>query len=307
MFEDIDAEVDRLVVLEGFYTPLPWVPFFPLGEDEDLSSEEEDDEKDLLCKHGLHRKSRSPLTGKFSPMMLEVSSGKGLRWLRQSFIDKAEQKRVEKLYKLWKSILRKESLQKEAIQRESILKQIEDGHITTADGPSQDSALEVLPFENANEIKHGHDHVDGDDDDHENRDGEFPESPNLVEGGEENLEIKEMPDINIQKLTCNKFEVDFGNVLKCRKKRVPVMLYNGGVLPVVHKIDKTLAKSKGFDIQPDKVIVLPGEPNNDKGYALRITFQTESPDLPVGPIHGWVQMNVREVGTRTAKWSFFFE
>lgn len=297
MFEDIDAEVDRLVVLEGFYTPLPWVPFFPLGEDEDLSSDEEEDEKDLLCKHGLHRKSRSPLTGKFSPMMLEVSSGKGLRWLRQSFMDKAEQKRIEKLYKLRKSILRKESLQKEAIQRESILKQIEDGHIT-ADEPSKDSAGEVLPLENANEIKDGHDHVDGDDDhdhDHENRDGEFPESPNLEEGGEENLEIKEMPDINIQKLTCNKFEVDFGNVLKCRKKRVPVMLYNGGVLPVVHKIDKTLAKSKGFDIQPDKVIVLPGEPNNDKGYALRITFQTESPDLPVGPVHGWVQMNVREV------------
>lgn len=293
MFEDIDAEVDRLVVLEGFYTPLPWVPFFPLGEDEDLSSEEEEDEKDLLCKHGLHRKSRSPLTGKFSPMMLEVSSGKGLHWLRRSFIDRAEQKRIEKLYKLRKSILRKESLQKEAIQRESILKQIEDGHVT-ADEPRENSAVGVLPLETANEIKDGHDHVDGDDD-HENRDGEFPKSPNLVEGGEENLEIKEMPDINIQKLTCNKFEVDFGNVLKCRKKRVPVMLYNGGVLPVVHKIDKTLAKSKGFDIQPDKVIVLPGEPNNDKGYALRITFQTESPDLPVGPVHGWVQMNVREV------------
>jgi hypothetical protein len=57
LIEDIDAEVDKLVVLEGFYEPLPYIHFFTLRDDEDLSSNEDEEVKDLMCRHHLHRKS----------------------------------------------------------------------------------------------------------------------------------------------------------------------------------------------------------------------------------------------------------
>lgn len=305
MIEDIDAEVDRLIVLEGFYTPLPYVPFFNLGEDEDLSSEEEEEEKDLMCKHGLHRKSRSPITGKFSPMGMEISSGKGLHWLRESFIDKAEAKRVERLYKLRKSILRKETLRRETMrmeaeQRKETLQLDPDQQrereptVKFANQEEEDSKLPGSPGGGGDS---DHDHDDGHDHDHDHDHGDPDRGPEVSEppGQVGPVEPQEIPDVNIQKLYCNKFEMNFQNVVIGEKKKLSINLYNGGVLPVVFKIDKTAAKSKGFDVQPDKVLVMPGEPDNDRATELHVSFQNSSPKLPVGPVHVWVQMNVREV------------
>lgn len=51
-------------------------------------------DRDLLaCHHHFHRKSRSPLTGKFSPMASE--KGKKLPWNRPSFLDKRNLKLQE--------------------------------------------------------------------------------------------------------------------------------------------------------------------------------------------------------------------
>jgi len=69
-----------------------------------LASEaKEGGEYDLACEHELHRKSRSPLTGKFSPMALE--KGKKLPWNRPSFLDRRNLK------------LQKEKLQYEASRK----------------------------------------------------------------------------------------------------------------------------------------------------------------------------------------------
>lgn len=330
MIEDIDAEVDKLVVLEGFYEPLPYVPFFTLRDDEDLSSEEEEEVKDLLCRHQLHRKSRSPLTGKLSPMALETSTGRSLPWLRQSFIDKNEKKRVEKLYKLRKSIIRKETLAREAIEkkqsffiihRQSSLKNLVE-RMSTLEGEEthelDDEESDKLYNIGGNDhidkdghdLSHDHDHITHEDHDrdhiiyedhdhdhinHKDHDHEFLDSSESDDEIKIDIKPKETPNINIQKLTCNQFELDFENVLVGEKKELSLMLYNGANFPVTFKIDKTRANSKGFNIQPDKILVLPGEPNNDRATKLQISFQNITPKLPLGPIHVWVQMNVKEV------------
>jgi len=306
LIEDIDAEVDKLVVLEGFYEPLPYVPFFTLRDNEDLSSDEDEEVKDLMCRHHLHRKSRSPLTGKLSPMVLETSTGKGLPWLRQSFIDKNEKMRVERLYKLRKSIIKRKTLSREMaskkqsffiIHRQSSLKNLAQvTNMLEGKEMNKDIDEESKKFQDI-EITNDFD-KDDNDPDHTNYEEHDHELLDLQES-DDDMSIdfipKETPDINIQKLTCNQFELDFKNVLVGEKKEMSLMLYNGANFPVTFKVDKTRANSKGFNIQPDQILVLPGEPHHDKATRLQITFQNMMPKLGLGPIHAWVQMNVKEV------------
>jgi hypothetical protein len=47
----------------------------------------------FACHHHYHRKSRSPLTGKLSPMVVE--NGRGLGWNRSSFLDRRHKKLQE--------------------------------------------------------------------------------------------------------------------------------------------------------------------------------------------------------------------
>ena len=309
MIEDIDAEIDKLVVLEGFHTPLSYVPFFTLRDDEDLSSEEEEDIRDDICRHMLHRKSRSPLTGKFSPMLLENTSGQGLPWLRQSFIDRNEKNRVERLYKLRKSILQKESLAKElalsekksffTIHRQSTLinhvKEVvilEEEIVNPLDQETEKlSKIENFDHIDKNDNEHDHEHECEEDINHKDHEHNSLDSLKF----DDELKPKETHEINIQKLTCNQFVLDFQNVLDGEKKTMLLKLFNGATFPVIFKVDKTLANSKGFNIQPDKVLVISGEPDYDKATQLQISFQNTCPKLPLGPVHVWVQMHVKEV------------
>jgi len=306
LIEDIDAEVDKLVVLEGFYEPLPYVPFFTLRDDEDLSSNEDEEIEDLTCKHHLHRKSRSSLTGKLSPMALEISTRKGLPWLHQSFIDKNEKMRVERLYKLRKSIIKRETLSREAlarkqffftIHRQSSLKNI--AKVTnTLEGEEVDKDIyeeskklhDIEVIDDFDKDNNDHDHTNHEEHNHELLDLEEFDDKMSVDS-----KPKETLDINIQKLTCNQFELDFKNVIVGEKKEMSLKLYNGANFPVTFKVDKTRANSKGFNIQPDQILVLPSESHHNKATTLQITFQNMMPKLPLGPIHVWVQMNVKEV------------
>jgi hypothetical protein len=298
LIEDIDAEIDKLVVLEGFHTPLLYVPFFTLRDDEDLSSEEEEDIKDDICRHMLHRKSHSPLTGKFSTMLLEITSVQGLPWLRQSFIDRNEKNRMERLYKLHKSILQKESLAKELALSEKKSFFIIHRQSTLINHVKEVVTLEeeiVNPLDQETESKiENFDHIDKNDNKHDHEHNSL-DSPKFDDELKQDAKPKETHDINIQKLTCNQFVLDFQNVLVGEKKTMLLKLFNGATFPVVFKVDKTLANSKGFNIQPDKVLVISGELDHDKATQLQITFQNTCPKLPLGPIHVWVQMHVKEV------------
>jgi hypothetical protein len=80
---------------------LPWRrPSFFVRRDETRKEQERveaaKEHLDYSCGHHYHRKSRSSLTGTLSPLAMEKK--KGLRWHRRSFLDKAEQRRIARLY-----------------------------------------------------------------------------------------------------------------------------------------------------------------------------------------------------------------
>jgi len=186
------------------------------------------------------------------------------------------------------------------MHRQSTLKSLVEGINTLRDEEIQktlhkksshfDDVEGIDDIDKEHEPSHDHDHTN-----HEEDILEFSDSQDNDDEIKVNVKPKETPDTNIQKLTCNQFELDFENVLVGEKKELSLMLYNGSNFPVTFKVDKTRANSKGFSIHPDQTLVLPGEPNNDKATKLQITFQNIMPKLPLGPAHVWVQMNVKEV------------
>ncbi len=300
MFDDIDAEVDRLIVLEGFNMPCQKIPFFNLRDDEDVSSEESIEEEDFLCSHGFHRKSRLPITGQFSAMAVEIKSGKGLAWLRRSFMERTERKRIYQLYRQgphpFSPNFRRSSNSREPSISLEIVKGEEQGKFLDRMDGTLFGGVDTKP---AKGITDGKPLETPSEDDLNS-----PSSPKVNNDHDRNIEdaylmaklgeLKERLNINIQLIQCNQFEVDFGNVLVGDMKNTKLMVYNGSALPVTFKIDKTFAKSKGFEIQPDKVMVLM-DPTNDKGVELSIAYQTLSPKASIGPVEAWTQLHVKEV------------